>query len=212
MHLILSPANPRHIHPGANYVQSSPAIGEDGVLYIGSGDKSLYAINPDGTKKWSYATGKSTCMLLSVTHMHLIFSPANPRHIHTGGAITSSPAIGADGVVYIGSSLWFYAIGVPTLACPGSQIESNYSATQLDYTCLSLSDGKTGSDDKTVSDDKTGYDVIVIGSVIGGIGFILMLVVVMYFWMQNELIITPLPVAVEYTCCGCELPGPPSCV
>lgn len=41
-----------------NKVSSTPALGLDGTTYAGSDDKSLYAINPDGTKKWSYTTGK----------------------------------------------------------------------------------------------------------------------------------------------------------
>lgn len=36
-------------------VYSSPAIGTDGTIYVGSGDGKLYAINPDGTKKWEFA-------------------------------------------------------------------------------------------------------------------------------------------------------------
>ena len=31
-------------------VRSSPAIGSDGTIYVGSDDDNLYAINPDGSK------------------------------------------------------------------------------------------------------------------------------------------------------------------
>ena len=61
--------------PTGNAVRSSPAIGADGTLYVGSLDGSLYAINPDGTQKWAFPTG--------------------------GGS--SSPAIGTDGTLYVGS-------------------------------------------------------------------------------------------------------------
>ena len=57
-------------------ILSSPGIGADGTIYVGSGDKSLCAVNPDGTLKWSYATG---------------------------GEVRSSPAIDADGTIYVGS-------------------------------------------------------------------------------------------------------------
>ena len=50
----------------------TPAIGADGTIYIGSYDKKLYAINPDGSEKWEFLTKNW---------------------------ITSSPAIGTDGTV-----------------------------------------------------------------------------------------------------------------
>lgn len=71
--------------PTGGAVESSPAIGADGTVYVGSTDDYLYAIDPmDGTKKWSFATG---------------------------AAIYSSPAIGADGTIYVGSDDYLlYAI------------------------------------------------------------------------------------------------------
>jgi outer membrane protein assembly factor BamB len=61
----------------ADRIPSSPAIAADGTIYVGSWDKSLYAVNPNGSKKWSLVTA---------------------------GPINASPAIAADGTVYIGSS------------------------------------------------------------------------------------------------------------
>ena len=58
-----------------NGINSSPAIGTDGTIYVGSAHE-LYAINSDGTKKWKY---------------------------YTDGDVNSSPAIGADGSIYVGS-------------------------------------------------------------------------------------------------------------
>jgi len=58
-------------------VYSSPAIGSDGTVYVGSADKKLYAINgKSGVKLWEFKTG---------------------------GDVYSSPAIGSDGTVYVGS-------------------------------------------------------------------------------------------------------------
>lgn len=66
-------------------MESSPAIDVEGTVYIGSSDGKLYAINADGTLKWSF---------------------------QTKGAIESSPAIGSDGTIYIGSNdNHLYAIG-----------------------------------------------------------------------------------------------------
>ncbi|MFC1651004.1 leucine-rich repeat domain-containing protein [Candidatus Latescibacterota bacterium] len=61
---------------GGEFSLSSPAIGKDGTIYIGSMDSFLYAVNPDGTRKWRY---------------------------RTNGPIWSSPAIGSNGVIYVGS-------------------------------------------------------------------------------------------------------------
>lgn len=63
---------------------SSPAIGPDGTIYVGSWDKNLYAIKGDGTQKWVFPTGDK---------------------------IWASPAIGSDGTIYIGSTDgYLYAI------------------------------------------------------------------------------------------------------
>ena len=60
------------------WVTSSPAIGSDGTVYVGSLDKKLYAINgKSGEKKWEFKTGDE---------------------------VFSSPAIGSDGTVYVGSN------------------------------------------------------------------------------------------------------------
>ena len=59
-------------------VVSSPAIGEDDTIYVGSNDGYLYAINPNGTEEWS---------------VHL-----------DGGEVESSPVIGEDGMIYVGLS------------------------------------------------------------------------------------------------------------
>jgi outer membrane protein assembly factor BamB len=60
-------------------VQSSPAIGADGTIYVGSNDGHLYAINAGGSQKWKFPSSDSI------------------------GAVKSSPAIGTDGTIYIGS-------------------------------------------------------------------------------------------------------------
>ena len=53
-------------------IESSPAIGVNRNIYVGSRDGRLYAVTPDGTLEWSYTTG---------------------------GEVFSSPA---DGAVYVG--------------------------------------------------------------------------------------------------------------
>ena len=61
---------------GKEFRGASPVIGSDGTVYIGDYDKNVYALNSDGTVKWTYPTG---------------------------GKLNTPPAIGADGTIYIGN-------------------------------------------------------------------------------------------------------------
>ncbi|MEK9632302.1 MAG: PQQ-binding-like beta-propeller repeat protein, partial [Opitutae bacterium] len=61
---------------GAN-IYSTPALGSDGVLYVGSDDFTFYALDSKtGKEKWS---------------------------LKTEGKVDSSPLVGLDGTVYFGS-------------------------------------------------------------------------------------------------------------
>ena len=47
-------------------IVSSPAIGADGTIYVGSWDDNLYALTDNGTSgslKWKYATGDAIDVL-----------------------------------------------------------------------------------------------------------------------------------------------------
>ncbi|MEJ5274107.1 MAG: PQQ-binding-like beta-propeller repeat protein [Spirochaetota bacterium] len=46
-------------------IVSSPAIGSDGTIYVGSYDNYLYAINADGTLKWNFETAGGYCYIIS---------------------------------------------------------------------------------------------------------------------------------------------------
>ena len=60
----------------SHFFESSPAIADDGTIYVGSSGGYLHAFYPNGTQKWLY---------------------------RTGDWVTSSPAISNDGTIYIGS-------------------------------------------------------------------------------------------------------------
>ena len=94
-----------------------PAIGADGTIYIGSNDKNLYAINPDGSQKWMFTTGDYIVSSPAIGADGTIYVGSCDKNLYainpdgskkwyfvTGGEIHSSPAIGVDGTIYIGSS------------------------------------------------------------------------------------------------------------
>ncbi len=55
---------------------SSPVVAPDGTIYCAGGDSRLYAISPDGVRRWSFSTDY----------------------------MAGSPALAADGTIYIGTS------------------------------------------------------------------------------------------------------------
>lgn len=99
------------------FVYSSPAIGENGTIYVGSEDTYLYAINPNGTEKWNFSTGGHIYSSPAVESDGTIYIGSKDHHLYAirpdgthkwnysvGDEIDySSPAIGEDGTIYIGS-------------------------------------------------------------------------------------------------------------
>lgn len=93
---------------------SSPVIASDGTIYIG-GSGSLYALNSNGTVKWTKNINSSTRSTPAIASDGTIYIGSYDDYLYaitsagaqkwrylTSGDITSSPAIGPDGVVYVG--------------------------------------------------------------------------------------------------------------
>ena len=105
-------------------VVSSPAIGSDGTIYVGSNDGNLYAINPTGSLKWTFQTGGAvhshpaigsdgTIYVGSWDHYLYAINPDGSLKwtFPTKGEVNSSPIIGSDGTIYVGSwDHYLYAI------------------------------------------------------------------------------------------------------
>ena len=105
-------------------VVSSPAIGSDGTIYVGSNDGNLYAINAHGILKWKFLTGGAvhsrpaigtdgTIFIGSFDHYVYAINPNGSLkwRFPTKGEVNGSPIIGQDGTIYIGSfDHYFYAI------------------------------------------------------------------------------------------------------
>lgn len=112
-------------------LQSSPVIGRDGTIYVGSDNGFFNAFNPDGTLKWSYDTGSRIEGPPAIVRDGPIYFPsANDQFAldldgtfrwrfrgRDGYGLGSAPAVGRDGTIYLTSHLnVLYAI-----ASDGSQ-------------------------------------------------------------------------------------------
>ena len=92
------------------YLTSSPALGSDGTVYIGSFDRSLHALDPaTGAERWAFPTAD-----------HIYSSPAlasdaagNTTAIYIGSADGSVYAVAPDG-----HQLWRYDTGDPVRSSP----------------------------------------------------------------------------------------------
>jgi parallel beta-helix repeat protein len=102
-------------------ISGTLAVGSDGIIYYGSYNNKLYAINPNGVLKWIYDVGEiitSSCTLgpdgtiyfLSYYNdeLHAINPDGalkwsyNTSWYYTGWCSSQRPAIGLDGTIYCG--------------------------------------------------------------------------------------------------------------
>lgn len=104
--------------------RSSPALGHDGAIYVGSWEGNLFALNPDGTERWRFKTGFEIASSPAVSSDGTVYFGCRDHQIYavnqdgrkrwtfkTGGWVDASPAIGTNRTIYIGS--WdkkFYAL------------------------------------------------------------------------------------------------------
>jgi len=106
------------------WIWSSPAIAEDGTVYVTSYDHYLHAVNPDGTQKWRFLAGHPISTSPAIAEDGTIYFgdsarrifAVNPNgtekwHYDAGSDIYSDPAIADDGTIYVGSwDNYFYAL------------------------------------------------------------------------------------------------------
>eukprot|EP01043_Picozoa_sp_COSAG02_P045888 COSAG02_NODE_4241_length_5596_cov_4.207932_5_plen_330_part_00 len=153
-------------------VRSSPAVGDDGTVYVGSNDQKLYAVTPDwpeGRLKWSFATGGNVNSSPAVGDDGTVYVGSEDQKLYavtpegqlkwsfaTGGRrrgpVRSSPAVGADGTVYVGSvNQKLYAV------TPEGQLKWSF------HTGSMVDSSPAVGDDGTVyvgSDDQKLYAVV----------------------------------------------------
>ncbi len=107
------------LRPGVSYnrwFEGNVAVGPDGTLYAGNTNFNYYAINPDGTLKWTYETASNNWSQAAFGADGTIFWGSLDTYIRgvkpdgkelwrtrTLGFIAASAAVGSDGTVYMGS-------------------------------------------------------------------------------------------------------------
>ncbi len=112
-------------------IDSSPAMAEDGTIYVGSDpygaagqtpvpvDTTFWAINMDGTRKWGFPMGDGVESSPAIGHDGTIYVGSFDSCVYaiedhgtegvlkwkfkTGGPVDASPTVDGDGTVYIGS-------------------------------------------------------------------------------------------------------------
>ena len=120
------PGTPKWKFKGDPGMITSPAIGPNGFIYVGSGSGSLYAIHPNGSMQWSFKVGGSIAAAPAIDLDGTVYVGASDGNLYAmdafgtlkwitplgAGVQGSSPGIGADGTVYVGSlDHKVYAVG-----------------------------------------------------------------------------------------------------
>jgi outer membrane protein assembly factor BamB len=99
-------------------------VGPDGTIFFGSTDSFFYALWPDGSLRWQAATGDQIKFCSpAVTETGVVYFGSYDGFVYalttdqqflwaypTGHVVRSSPAIGADGRIYIGSDTRLLAL------------------------------------------------------------------------------------------------------
>ena len=108
----------------SGYIDSSPAVAEDGTIYVGSYDDKLYAINPDGTLKWHVSGGDNFRAAPAIAPDGTVYAPSDDGNLYAirpdgsskwifsaANDFRAAAAISGDGTIYIGSNDYnLYAI------------------------------------------------------------------------------------------------------
>ncbi|MDD4254154.1 MAG: PQQ-binding-like beta-propeller repeat protein [Methanofollis sp.] len=99
------------------FLTIQPVIDQNGTIYVGSRDKKLHAVNPDGTLKWSYLALNQIYTASAIGSDGTVYFGCRDAKIYavnpdgtlkwtftTGGVVSSAPTIGSDGTIYAGSA------------------------------------------------------------------------------------------------------------
>lgn len=131
-------------YPTTGFVYSSPAIGPDRTMYIGSDDGFVYAMDYRGRLRWRFQTGGPVCASPAIGWDGTVYAPSDNGVLYAmdssgslrwsctvGAYLPSSPALGPDETIYLGGSdgalvavgpagsiAWRYVTGGPIASSP----------------------------------------------------------------------------------------------
>jgi len=102
-----------------HYIKGPPSIATDGTIYVGSYDDYLYALHPDGTLKWKYklkygtetnpSIGPDGTIYVGDDKLYAINPDGTLKWTFNLGSnqdiFQSSPAVSADGIIYVGTNI-----------------------------------------------------------------------------------------------------------
>jgi outer membrane protein assembly factor BamB len=110
-------------YDASEFVSGTTALGADGTVYFGSTDEHLYALNPDGTVKWTLLVPESRFGVRSpsvgadgTVYVGVVDSSFGGLLVAVGAdgvrkwayptlnGVAAAPAIGTDGTVYVGAA------------------------------------------------------------------------------------------------------------
>ena len=158
---------------GPGWLRSSPAIGPDGTVYVGSGyNTNIFALNAaTGAKKWQFGTGATLDSSPAIGADGTVYVGSTDKKVYaldgstgakkwefvTGDVVASSPAVSADGMLYLGSrdkkvyaldaatgaKMWQFVTGGWVDSSPAIGANGTVYAGSIDGNVYAL-DGATG--------------------------------------------------------------------
>jgi len=146
-------------------VWSAPVVNNEGTVFVGSEDRCLYALSPEGTTLWVFMTGGAISSAPVLGPEGSVYFGSHDRSIYalnpegelrwtfvTGSIIQASPVLGPDGTLYAvstdgclyalngdGSLKWVFQTGGRILSSPAISGENEVCVGSEDHTLYVLS-------------------------------------------------------------------------
>lgn len=176
----------------SGWFETTPAIANDGTIYVGGYGNTggiLYAINPNGTKKWSNLTsyellhdpviGADGTIYFGDNTLHAL-NPNNTQKWTLNIISFTAPVIGADGTLYVGMASYIegshYPVGYSLLAIntPNSNNDPTNNTNNTQSTTSNVKAATTTTTSgNTVGMQTTGAPIVPLAltviSILGGL-------------------------------------------